>query len=216
MIIFNWVCAIVFFLLHRWGINYKLVLLEENQIVGKYQSFFRSACLLTAIYLVLFLVYLLKQLHYINDYDHLVNLGYYMWIVNIIFMLNPFKILNSESRAYFLNLLKEMLISPFCPMNSRILFFTLMIGSFAQPFNDFAFTICSLRNESQANCQWQAKVITFVYLLCYFSIRVIQSFRLHHQFGQGKCFSKARMRFLAVLSSILTIIASFLYALKKT
>ena len=55
----------VFFLLNYSGVNYKLALLENDQVIGKYQPFFWTASLLSAIYLSLFLLYLLHQLNYI-------------------------------------------------------------------------------------------------------------------------------------------------------
>lgn len=67
-----------------------------------------------------------------------------MWIINIVFLLNPFKILNYQSRVYFLNLLKKMIFFEKSPNNFQIAFFSLIIASCAQPFNDFAFTACSV------------------------------------------------------------------------
>lgn len=215
-IIFNWVCAVVFYLLNRWNINYRLVMLEGDKCLGKCQDFFRSSSILTTIYLILFLVYTLYRLEYIEGYDQIDNFGYFMWIIDIVYVINPFKVLNYHSRFYFLSLIKKVGISPFNPMNMRILFVTFIIGSFAQPLNDLAFTISSLKVEKLSSCQWIAKVITFVVLLVFFSIRIVQSFRLHHQYGQGKCLSKARIRLIAVIFSIATIIASFLYAMYLT
>lgn len=60
LIWFNWVFALAFYLLVKCKINYKLVLLEKDNIVGKYQSFFWTASLLSTIYMLLFLTYLLN------------------------------------------------------------------------------------------------------------------------------------------------------------
>ena len=145
MIWFNWVCAVVFFVLEHLGINYRMILLEDSCFIEKYQSFIRSASLMTAIYLVLFFVYLLKATDYITGYEWISNLGYYMWIINIVYMLNPFKILNYHSRKYFLYLLCKNLLCLLRPMNLNILFVAIIIGSMAQPMNDLVFTLCSLR-----------------------------------------------------------------------
>jgi hypothetical protein len=56
LIIFNWVCATVFYLMKHWNINYQLVLLEDDKVLGNASQFFKSASILTAIFLVLFLV----------------------------------------------------------------------------------------------------------------------------------------------------------------
>lgn len=139
-----------------------------------------------------------------------------MWIINCCFIFNPFKILNYNSRFYFLYLLKKIALSPFYPMNFRIFFMTMIIGSFAQPINDLTFTISSFVNSEKAVCQWHARLFTFVILMILFIVRIVQGCRLHYQFGKGKCFSKSRIRLIAVLCSIITITASFCYALYST
>lgn len=152
MLFFHWVCAIVFYLLKRWGINYRMVLLEEDKVMGSFQSFFRSASILTTVFLALFLVYTLYRLDYIEGYDGIANMGYYMWLINFAYLLNPFKILNHHSRFFFLTLFKKFVLSPFNPMTPSIVFFTIMIGSFAQPFNDFIFTVSSIFNSEKSTC----------------------------------------------------------------
>jgi len=71
-------------------------------------------------------------------------MGYYMWIINIVFLLNPFKIMNYEGRRYFLKLFVKTILTLFRPMNMNIFFLAIIIGSFVQPFSDFAFTICQV------------------------------------------------------------------------
>lgn len=61
--------------------------------IPKHQAFFFTASVMSAIYLTLFMVYLLFKLNLISG-SGLENLGMYMWIINIVFLLNPFKILN--------------------------------------------------------------------------------------------------------------------------
>lgn len=216
LIIFNWVCAVVFYLLTRWNINYKLVIMEDHCTLGNASQFFKTAAILTVIYLILFLVDILYRLQYFSGQDHLNYLGYYMWLINVVFLINPFKIFNYQSRVYFMYMFKKVLISPFQPMNLKIFFTTTILSSFAQPLNDFSFTISSLINYDKPTCTWNARVITFTVLLIFFSIRIAQGVRMHIQFGKGKCFSRAKMRILAVVCSIITIIASFLYALHTT
>lgn len=216
LIIFNWVCAVVCYLLTRWKINYKLVLLEDDKVVGSSSKFFKSSCFLTAIYLVLFLIELLHRLQYIQGYEQLDSMAYFMWIINTAFFLNPLKVLNYNSRFYFLTLIKKILLSPFNLMNMLIFFVTMILGSFAQPLNDFIFTLSSLAQHDKAVSQWHARLATFIILSAFFVVRIVQGCRLHAQFGMGKCFSKSRMRLLAVICSILTIIPSFLYALYPT
>jgi hypothetical protein len=190
--------------------------MENHRTLGNASQFFKTAAILTVIYLILFLVDILYRLKYFEGHEHFNYLGYYMWLLNVIFILNPFRILNYQSRLYFLYMLKKVAISPFRPMNLKIFFTTTIISSFAQPLNDFSFTIFSLINNDKATCTWYARVTTFAVLLLFFSIRIAQGFRMHIQFGQGKCFSRARMRILAVACSIITIIASFLYALRNS
>jgi len=60
LIYFNWILGIVFYLLNKFKINYKLILIEDDTFVPKHQSFFFSATIMSAIYLFLFAVYILK------------------------------------------------------------------------------------------------------------------------------------------------------------
>jgi hypothetical protein len=179
MIWFNWVCAVVLFVFDHTGINYRMILMEDGFFLEKYQSFIRSASLMTAIYLILFLVYLLNATGYITGYPWISNFGYYMWIINIAYILNPFQILNYHSRKYFVYMLWKNLICPFRPMNLNIFFLGLIIGSFAQPMNDLIFTICSLRYSDELVCEEQGRVGTFIFMLIFFSYRLAQTYRLH-------------------------------------
>jgi len=65
-----------------------------------------------------------------------------MWIINIVFLFNPIKIFNYQGRRYFVKMFIKILLSPFRPMNLNILCSAMIIGSFIQPFSDFAFTVC--------------------------------------------------------------------------
>ncbi len=71
-------------------------------------------------------------------------MGYYMWIINIVFLLNPFKVLNYEGRKYFLILIYKFFMTLFCPMNMNIFFVAIIVASFVQPFSDFAFSVCKI------------------------------------------------------------------------
>ena len=119
-----------------------MILLEKNTFIPRYQSFFWTASILSAIYLILFFIYLLGELNYITGYPSLKRLGYYVWIINIAFLLNPFKIMNYNGRKYFLVLFWKFVISIFRPMTVNLVFLSVTIGSFVQPFSDFAFTVC--------------------------------------------------------------------------
>ena len=138
---------------------------------------------MTAIYLVLFFVYLLNATGYITGYPWISNFGYYMWIINIVYILNPFKILNYHSRIYFLYLLCKNLICPFKPINMNIFFLGIIIGSFAQPMNDLVFTICSLRYSDELICEEQGRVGTFIFMLIFSAYRLAQTYRLHTELG---------------------------------
>jgi hypothetical protein len=89
---------------------------------------------------------------YIASYGFIANLGYVMWGINICFMLNPFKVLNYNSRWYFINLLKKFLMCLFIPMNFNIFFIGMVLGSCAQPMNDLAFTACMVVRGNQQTC----------------------------------------------------------------
>jgi hypothetical protein len=144
LIMMNWVIGIVLFLFDFFKINYRLVMIEVDTFVPRPQAFLLTATILSAIYLILFLIYMLKAVGTIEGYGLIQHLGYFVWLINILFLLNPFKILNYDGRVYFLKLFGKVLISLFRPMNLNILLVALMMGSFVQPFSDFAFTVCQL------------------------------------------------------------------------
>jgi hypothetical protein len=119
-----------------------MILIEDDLFLPSPRTFFLNASILSAIYLTLFLVYLLQQIGIIAEEHILKKLGYFMWGVNLVYLLNPFKVLNYEGRRYFLTLLWKFMMSLFRPMNMNIFFVAIIIGSFVQPFSDFAFTFC--------------------------------------------------------------------------
>ena len=177
----------------------------------KYQSFIWTASFLSAIYLSLFLVYLLKELNYITGNEWLSNLGYYMWLINIAFMLNPFKVMNWQSRKYFLYMFAKNLVCLFTKMNMNIFFLGLIIGSFAQPMNDMTFTLCSLKYNDEKLCEEQGRVGTYIFMMIFFFYRSVQSIRLHVQFGQGKYCSRANIGHMAVIFGANGVTSSFVY-----
>jgi len=193
-----------------------MILMEDGFFLEKYQSFIRSASLMTAIYLILFFIYLLEATGYIVGYPWISNFGYYMWIINICYILNPFKILNYHSRKYFVYMLWKNLICPFRPMNLNIFFLGLIIGSMAQPMNDLIFTLCSLKYQSEIICEEQGRVGTFIFMLIFFSYRLAQTYRLHTEYEAGKICSRANNGGLAVCLGINTVIASYIYGTYDT
>lgn len=96
---------------------------------------------MTAIYLILFGIFMINELKVI-DVPGLSKLGYYQWIFNIVFILNPFKVLNYQARRYFLIMVFKVLASPFFDFTFSAFFVSLVIGSWTQPFSDFSYTIC--------------------------------------------------------------------------
>jgi hypothetical protein len=98
----NWVIGIVLLLFDYFKINYRLVLLEADTFMPKPQAFLKTAVTLSAIYLILFLVYLIKADGIIQDNELMRHLGYFMWLINLCFLLNPCKIMNYEGRRYFI------------------------------------------------------------------------------------------------------------------
>ena len=208
--------AFLTYLYQRLGINYRMILLEENKYLESPESFFMTASVLSAVYLVLFLVYLLKQLNYIVGFDHLNNLGYYMWGINIAFMLNPFKILNYHTRIYFMDVLLKNLQLLWRPMNLNLFLVGMIMGSCAQPLNDFTFTSCQLIYNHKKTCTEQGRFATFIYLLISIFYRIIQSFRLHYQYSPDVCISRARQGLTACIFSLNTVVSSYLYGTYKT
>jgi len=66
-IFFNWVVAIVTLLWTKMRVNYRMVLIEDDTYVPKYQAFFQTATLLSAIYLILFAISLIQELGIIEN-----------------------------------------------------------------------------------------------------------------------------------------------------
>lgn len=128
-----------------------MILIEEDTFIPKYTTFLLTASILSAIYLTLFLIYVLYKLNIISNHAGIENMGYYMWIINIVFLLNPFKVLNYEGRRYFLKLIYKFIMTLFIPMNMNIFFVAIIIGSFVQPFSDFAFTVCKAAYSWESN-----------------------------------------------------------------
>jgi len=59
-IFFNWVIAIVIFIWTKTRVNYRMILIEDDAYVPNYQSFFQTATLLSAIYIILFAISLIE------------------------------------------------------------------------------------------------------------------------------------------------------------
>jgi len=155
LLCFNWIMGLVLTIFDRLRINYRLILIDHDRFIGKPQSFFMTATILSAIYLLLFLIFTLKSLNLIQGYDHLINLGYYMWLINIVFMLNPFKVMNYDSRKYFLSIIWQILLSYVTHCSINVYINTIVMGSWVQPFSDLYFTTCVLIH-GPSDCSFQS------------------------------------------------------------
>lgn len=134
-----------------------------------------------------------------------------MWVINLVYLINPIKVLNYHSRMYFLMLVAKNLISPLRPMNLNIFLMAMILASYVQPFNDLVFTICTLRTYDQAECQEQARTATFIYVVVYCFYRICQNIRFQIQMGEGKIYSRPNAGTLAVIVGTHAAFASYLY-----
>lgn len=196
-------------------VNYRMILTEDDSCLPGPQSFFLSASLLSALYLALFLVYLLHQLEVIGGHSSIAKLGYAAWVINIIFLLCPLRILNYEGRRYFLILFGKFLASLIRPMNMNIFFVAIVVGSFVQPFSDFAFTLCQVVYREERECIKETGDATLGFTVGFLFYRCVQSIRSHIQFGD-RCYSRPLIGITAVLFSLNTVISAFLYGLYLT
>lgn len=128
MLYTNWILTLVFYLCERFKLNYKLLLLEGDCFIPRPQSFFLSATVMTAVYLVLFGLFMANELKVINV-QGLHMLGYYQWIFNIVFILNPIKIINYEGRRYYVTLFIKLILSPFRDYSFRVHLLSLYFSS---------------------------------------------------------------------------------------
>lgn len=137
-------------------------------------------------------------------------MGFYMWIINIVFLLNPFRILNYEGRRYFIRLFIRVLLTFFFPMNANLFFMGIIIGSFVQPFSDLAFTACKATDPS-SSCLFETKLATYIFTMTYLILRFAQSVISHRQFGEGRFCSRPNIGLMAVLLAMNTVTSSFVY-----
>jgi hypothetical protein len=202
-------------LMKKFRINYRMILIEDDMFIPKHETFFFSASILSAIYLILFLIYLLYKLQIISGSSSFQNMGFYMWIINVTYLLNPFPFLNYEGRRYFLRLLGKFMLSLFRPMNMNIFFVAIIVGSFVQPFSDFSFTVCEAIYAERMDCVDAARIATFVFTMTFLFYRCVQSIRSHRQFGD-RCYSRPLIGITAVLFSANTVLSSYLYNIYLT
>lgn len=191
-------------------VNYRMILTEGDCCLPGPQSFFLSASVLSALYLALFLVYLLHQLGVVSGHPFISKLGYAAWAINLAFLLCPLRILNFEGRRYFLKLFGKFLASLFRPMNMNIFFVAIIVGSFVQPFADFAFTICQAAYGEERDCIKETGNATLGFTVGFLFYRCVQSIRSHIQFGD-RCYSRPLIGITAVLFSLNAVISAFLY-----
>lgn len=177
----------------------------------KPQAFLKTAVTLSAIYLVLFLVYLFKAVGIINGSPLIRHLGYFMWMINLLFLLNPLKIMNYEGRRYFVSLLAKVFVSIFRPMNLNIFLVAMIMGSFVQPFTDLAFTACSLAYNQTHDCLLDTRIATFVFTLVFIVIRFGHSIVSHRQLKTSKVFTRPILGLIAVVCSFNNVLSSYLY-----
>jgi hypothetical protein len=212
LICFNWVVGVAFWACGRLRVNYRMILTEGDCCLPGPQSFFLSASVLSATYLALFLTYLLHQLGAITGHPAVAKLGYAAWAINLAFLLCPLRILNFKGRRYFLTLFAKFLVSLFRPMNMNIFFVAIVVGSFVQPFADFAFTLCQAVYAEQRDCADETRVATFGFTMAFLCYRFVQSIRSHIQFGD-RCYSRPLIGITAVLFSMNTVVSAFIYGI---
>lgn len=133
---------------------------------------------MTAVYLILFGLFIINELKVI-DVQGLHLLGYYQWIFNIVFLLNPFKIINYEGRRYYVTVFLKLMIAPFRSFNFRIYLLSLLFSSWTQPFSDFSYTICKAIYASESTCNSEARLATYIFTLAFPILRIILALKSH-------------------------------------
>lgn len=210
-IFLNWIIGIVLAFFDHFKINYRMILIDGDAYLPRPQAFLFTAMILSTIFLVLFLVYLLKAADLIDGYDQLLNLGYYMWLINIAFVLNPFRILNYEGRRYFLKTFLKVLTSFISQIGLNTNFFVLIMISYTQPFSDFIFTILSLVYTSGSVIAPKARLGTFVFTQYMLVMLGFHGIRLHLRLNTSNLFSRPLLTVYSVIATINSVISSYVY-----
>jgi len=137
-----------------------------------------------------------------------------MWIINVVFMINPVKVLNYSSRKFFVSLIIQAFLSFVINCNFNRMTITKMFSSWTQPVGDLYFTLC-VATQGNTNCSFQSQVASYVFMLIFCSLRIRQCISMHQQFAK-KRLSRPMMGMIHAFFTINTVTASFLFNYFRT
>jgi hypothetical protein len=130
-----------------YKITHRLIFKYNDHHYSTSVDIFKIAGIHTSIFLILFLLYILK-LTKIAEFGHFEGeyLALIGWGIFIGSLLIPLPIFNHKGRIYGLKLLISSILAPIRGVYFPIIWFTDQVVSLVTPLKDFAYTVCYYRD----------------------------------------------------------------------
>lgn len=141
-IIYMWILAIDVYMFERHHISHKLIFKFNDYHASTYTEAFYRASIFSAVYLVLFLLYVIQLIYgefFLNCREYL---GGVVWIMLIFYVIVPLKIFNWKGRLFMWKMLGLSFISICNGAEFPVIWTTDQIISLVSPFKDLAYTFC--------------------------------------------------------------------------
>lgn len=141
---------------------------------------FFSASVLTLIYLLLFILFVVTLSGDIAS--NFIKFGEIFWLIVLIYILIP---IPWKGSLYFLKTMRKVVLSPCIKITFLMIWVTEQFVSLSQPFGDMFYTICHLIENDAPRCTSLTPNFTTSYILIVLLYRMIQNLKFWHQNTQA-------------------------------
>lgn len=141
-ILYIWVLGFNLYCFETYKISHRLIFKFTDHHYSTSAHIFRFAGIFTTLFLILFLIYLLKLTAIITTSLSLQYLVLVVYLPLAIYLFIPLPIFNYKGRLYTLKLVFRCLFAIFLGVDFPIIFMTDQWISLATPLRDVAYTVC--------------------------------------------------------------------------
>lgn len=192
IILYIWVFGFNIYYFQAYRISYHIILDYVEHHRASYTNIFNIAGIFSAIFSIFFALYVLaiSGIISLGEFPS-IYFGLIVWVLFVVFMVNPFPIFYHRSRRYIFKTISRIFISPFFPVPIAIGWIMDQMLSLITSFSDLAYTVCYFTNMDFKNtltkdnkCRRPVSIIVFTYVLIMLVYKITHCFRKGYDNGK--------------------------------
>ena len=202
----------------EYKITHRTIFIFDDHHYSTSVSMFKIAGFHTSLFLILFLLYVLKltNVFALGGFNE-AYFALLSWGIFILLIFLPLPIFNLNGRIFAFKLIFKSMISPLVGVTFPIVWLTDQVVSLITPLKDFAYTVCYYTeidfstNINPCTSNTKVEVVLIVAIIA-FGYRMLQCIRQGYDKGEYFC-TPFFLNTMKYASSLITAILAFEYKL---